>query len=900
MPGQPRWRLAASMSMATTARLTGLVSVASGATIGGNGTIGGDVTVADGATLSPGSADGTPGTLAIAGNLNLSSGSILNYSFGQADVVGGALNDLTTVGGNLVLDGTLNVTTSAGGTFGPGVYRVFSYDGTLTNNGLVVGTIPSTAYSIQTSIDHQVNLVNTEGLTFNYWDGAAGPKNNGVVNGGDGVWQASAGNDNWANEAGTVNSPFADSAFAIFAGAAGTVTVDNSLGQVAASGMQFLTDGYLIQGGPVALAGGPTSTIRVGDGTAAGAGITATIAAQLTGNTQLVKTDLGTLVLTGTNTYTGGTAINGGTLQVSADANLGDAAGALAFNGGTLHTTASFATSRGVDVLGQGTISTDTATTLTLNGVLTGAGALTKTGAGTLALTANSSGFTGTTAIGGGTLNVSGSLCGDVDVLSGGRLEGTGTVCDTTNQAGGIIAAGNPGVPGTLTVAGNYTGNGGTLEIETVLGGDASPTDRLVVTGNTSGSTTLKVINLGGGGAQTVEGIKVVDVGGTSAGTFSLAGDYVFQGDQAVVGGAYAYRLYKNGVGTPTDGDWYLRSALVDPGNPDPGPLFSPAVPIYEAYPGVLQSLNELDTLQQRIGNRSWVGAAQGADEIGSVPTQNAIWARIEGAHTKQSPESATTVSDYDVTTWKLETGVDGLLYEDATGILLGGVSFHYGTASSDISSIYGVGSIDAKGYGFAGTLTWYGDNGFYTDGQAQVTWYDSDLKSATLGTELAKGNNGFGYAVSIEAGQKFALGAKWTLTPQAQLSYSSVRFDGFTDPFDAAVSLDGSEALIGRAGLSLDYEDAWTGAQGKVSRSHLYGIANLYYDFLDGNDVDVSGTSLHEQDQPLWGGVGLGGSLSWNDDRYTVFGEAFAKSSLKEFGDSRSIGAKLGLSVKW
>ena len=394
-----------------------------------------------------------------------------------------------------------------------------------------------------------------------------------------------------------------------------------------------------------------------------------------------------------------------------------------------------------------------------------------------------------------------------------------------------------------------------------------------------------------------MEGIKIIDVGGTSAGTFSLAGDYVFQGDQAVVSGAYAYRLYQNGIGTPADGDWYLRSALIN-GSPDP--LYSPAVPIYEAYPGVLQSLNELGTLQQRVGNRSWTGASQGADEIGSVPTQSAIWARIETAHMKQSPESAATVSDYDVTTWKLQSGFDGLLYEDATGILLGGLTFHYGTASSDIASFYGVGSIRATGYGFGGTLTWYGDNGFYTDGQAEVTWYDTDLKSATLGTDFAKGNNGFGYALSIEAGQKLALRGKWTLTPQAQLSYSSVRFDSFTAPFDAAVSLSGSDVLIGRAGLSLDYEDAWTGTGGKVSRPHVYGIANLYYDFLDGNDVDVSGTAFHEHDQPLWGGLGLGGSLSWADDRYTAFGEAFAKSSLRNFGDSRAIGAKLSFSVKW
>ncbi|MBZ9875022.1 autotransporter outer membrane beta-barrel domain-containing protein, partial [Mesorhizobium sp. BR1-1-9] len=479
---------------------------------------------------------------------------------------------------------------------------------------------------------------------LNYWDGDAGPKFDGTVNGGNGTWQGSSGNDNWTEATGVVNAAYSDGAFAIFAGQGGTVTVDNGLGQVTAAGMQFSTDGYVIQGGDIGLLG-PLSTIRVGDGTSAGAGYTATVASALTGNAELVKTDAGTLALTGTNSYTGGTAVNGGTLRVSADANLGDMAGGLSFNGGTLNTTASFASGRAIDVLGQGTLSTDAATTLTLDGVLSGAGALTKSGAGTLALTADSSAFTGTTAIGGGAVNVSGSLCGDVNVLSGGRLEGTGTVCDTTNAVGGTIAAGNAGLPGTLTIAGNYTGDGGTLEIETVLGDDSSATDRLVITGDTAGTTTLKVANLGGSGAQTVEGIKIIDVGGTSAGTFSLAGDYVFEGDQAVIGGAYAYRLYKNGVSTPADGDWYLRSALTTPSNP-PGPLYAPSAPLYEAYEGVLQTFNELGTLQQRIGNRSWGEGAtpQGADVPGQGPVDGkAIWARIEAAHAKLDPKTSTT-----------------------------------------------------------------------------------------------------------------------------------------------------------------------------------------------------------------------------------------------------------------
>nr|WP_085043937.1 autotransporter outer membrane beta-barrel domain-containing protein [Ensifer aridi] len=872
----------------------GPTSVASGATLGGRGIVGGDVTIADGGTLSPGNVDGTPGTLTIAGNLALSGGSTLNYSFGQPNVAGGTLNDLTVVAGDLVLDGTLNVSVAPGGAFGPGVYRVFSYGGSLTNNGLAVGTIPSAGYFVQTAIAGQVNLVNTAGLTLNYWDGG-GARFDGSVGGGDGIWQASTGNDNWADSTGMVNAPFSDGSFAIFAGARGAVTVDNSLGQVEASGMQFMTDGYTIRGDALSLIG-PVSTIRVGDGTSAGAAIIATLASDLTGNTRLAKTDLGTLVLTGSNSYTGGTEINGGTLQIAADANLGDAAGGLTFNGGTLRTTASFTTARSINLAGQGSILTDAGTTLTLNGALSGSGNFVKGGGGTAILASDASGFGGTTSVEGGTLSVNGSLCGTVNVRAGGRLQGTGTVCDTNNA--GTVAPGNS--IGTLTVAGDYVGSSGTLEIEAELGGDASPTDRLVVTGDTSGSTNVQVVNLGGGGAQTVEGIKIIDVGGASNGTFALIGDYLLQGEQAVVGGAYAYRLYKNGIGTPADGDWYLRSTLLDPADPaDPLPLYQPGVPLYEAYAGVLQSFNELGTLQQRIGNRSWKTAPGAA--AGSLTPVDPIWARIEAAHADLDPRTSTSGTDYDVDTWKLQAGADALIYEDAAaGQLIGGVTVHYGTVSSDVASIYGLGSIDADGYGFGGSLTWYDNGGFYIDGQAQATWYDSDLTSATLGRRLADGNDGFGYGLSIEAGQKIALKSNWSLTPQAQLVYSSVRFSDFTDPFGARVSLDDGEFLIGRIGLSADYESEWRGATGGINRAHVYGIANLYYDFLGRTTTDVAGTRFISENEDLWGGIGIGGSLNWADDKYSVYGEATAKTSINDFGDSGTVSGTVGLRVRW
>jgi fibronectin-binding autotransporter adhesin len=201
-------------------------------------------------------------------------------------------------------------------------------------------------------------------------------------------------------------------------------------------------------------------------------------------------------------------------------------------------------------------------------------------------LAGDSSGYVADTHVAHGTLAVDGAWGGNVDVAAAARLEGVGRVGGIANA--GVVAPGRAGF-GTLTVTGNYVGNGGTLEIETALGDDASPTDRLVVNGATSGTTGVTLINRNGLGAQTAEGIKIIDVVGASNGTFTLNGDYQFQGAPAVVAGAYAYRLYKNGVTDPNDGDWYLRSALTNPPtDPNSGeppvtpPHYQPCVPVYD------------------------------------------------------------------------------------------------------------------------------------------------------------------------------------------------------------------------------------------------------------------------------------------------------------------------------
>ncbi len=477
-----------------------------------------------------------------------------------------------------------------------------------------------------------------------------------------------------------------------------------------------------------------------------------------------------------------------------------------------------------------------------------------------------------------------------------------------------LVITGNPtagGVPG----SGLYVSNGGRLLVNTVLNGGIpvagqtnSYSDMLVVDGTRlgTGATTIGVTNVGGSGVLTPgNGIGLVEVRNKAAsdpGAFSLAGDYVTtQGEQAVVGGAYAYTLKFGGVGADgTDGNWYLRSQLIPPGpippNP-PEPLFQAGVPIYEAYPQALLALMSMPTMQQRVGNRYWEQPLAPPNGLEG----NGVWTRIEGLHSHIEPAVSTSGSDYDLDMWRLQAGLDGLLYEAQDGSrLIGGITVHYGQASSDVTSVFGDGGIDTDGYGFGGTLTWLGQNGIYVDGQASLTWFDSDLTSDTANRSLNDGNDGFGYALSVEAGKKIDLSGNWTITPQAQLIYANVDFDGFTDPFGADVSLGTGDSLRGRLGISADREQSWQDKAGKTSRSHVYGIANLYYEILDGSSVDISGVKFETRPERFWGGIGIGGSYNWNDDKYSVYGEVSANTSLESFGDSYAFNGTAGFRVKW
>ncbi|PSD09656.1 autotransporter outer membrane beta-barrel domain-containing protein, partial [Stenotrophomonas maltophilia] len=111
------------------------------------------------------------------------------------------------------------------------------------------------------------------------------------------------------------------------------------------------------------------------------------------------------------------------------------------------------------------------------------------------------------------------------------------TLSGTLANAGTLSFQPRAGAFKTLTVAGDYTGNGGSIEFNTVLEGDDSQTDRLIVGGNVEGNTGVRINNVGGKGAQTERGIELITVGGSSNGQFNLIG--------RAVGGQYEYFLLK-------------------------------------------------------------------------------------------------------------------------------------------------------------------------------------------------------------------------------------------------------------------------------------------------------------------------------------------------------------------
>lgn len=500
--------------------------MASGATLGGTGTIVGPVTIQNGGLLAPGD---SPGTLTV-GTLTLHSGSILNYQLGTPNLAG-VVSDLVNVNGNLTLAGTLNVSNAGG--FGSGVYRLLNYTGSLTNDGLSLNRVPAgftpADFVVQTVLSGQVNLmVSSSGFATQFWDGTQTVAD-GIVHGGAGTWDNAT--SNWTNANATANTSW-QNGFAVFEGTARTVTLG---AKIRFSGMQFLTDGYTILApGSQTLIGAPATTIRVDQG------VSATIAAPIVDGSSpaaLTKTDLGTLILNGTNTYSGGTTIAAGRLQIG--------------NGGTTGSIVGNVTDNGVLVF-------DRSNNVPFGGAISGTGSLVQAGSGTLILTGANS-YAGGSTISAGTLQIgdgatSGSLTGSV--TDNGTLVFSRS--DTMNFAGTVSGSGNFQQSGTtiLTANNNYTGgtaiNAGTLQLGnggTTGGvqGDVLNNGSLVFDrGN--GVTFAGIISGSGNLVQTGSGTLILTADNTFSGGTNIASGSTLQLGNGGTSGSVTGNIVDNGT----------------------------------------------------------------------------------------------------------------------------------------------------------------------------------------------------------------------------------------------------------------------------------------------------------------------------------------------------------------
>ncbi|AHK18507.1 autotransporter [Yersinia similis] len=496
------------------------------------------------------------------------------------------------------------------------------------------------------------------------------------------------------------------------------------------------------------------------------------------------------------------------------------------------------------------------------------------------------------------TLGEGGALSSLGDSVLSGNLISAGGILLSNSYTGGNGAA----TDDRLTVTGTYfgesngSGEGAWLALDTVLGDDDSATDRLVINGDATGTTSVRVNNAGGLGDKTLNGINLITVDGLAQDdTFLLAGDYVTtDGYQAVVGGAYAYTLQADGEATTAGRNWYLSSELML----TEGVRYQAGVPLYEQYPQVLAALNTLPTLQQRVGNRY---GAPGALAALNFDDNQWAWGRIEGSRQVTDPARSTSGAQREIDVWKLQTGIDVPLYQSQGGSLLtGGVNFSYGKAKADINAFFGDGSINSSGYGLGTSLTWYGNNGVYVDGQLQTMWFDSDLSSSTAGHALISGNNGRGYTSAVETGKRYALGNGVSLTPQMQVSYSRVDFDTFRDTFDSEVSLQEGDSLRGRIGVSLDKETAWSAKDGSTRRSHIYSHLDLHNEFLNGSKVQVSGIEFATRDERQSVGLGAGGTYEWQNGRYAIYGNVNLLGATRNVSDNYTVGGTIGARVSW
>jgi outer membrane autotransporter protein len=567
--------------------------------------------------------------------------------------------------------------------------------------------------------------------------------------------------------------------------------------------------------------------------------------------------------------------------------------------------------------------------------------------AGVTTLTAANS-YTGATNVNAGTLRAgvpnTFSPNSAVTVVGGGTLDLNGfkqTVSSLTNA--GLVKMGTGTPPGTILTTTSYIGTGGTVAINTFLGGDGSPSDKLVVNGGSAtGNSFLHVTNVGGPGAETTgNGILVVNAinGATTApGGFALLGE--------VRGGAFDYDLFRGGVSGSNSGDWFLRSDFVVeppvvppvlppetslPLDPPPNPLPPGVYPIIGpelATYGVVQPLARqlgltiLGTLDDRVGDTYEPDPCGVAPAVTSivVPTRKpgpapapcplfspSLWGRFFG-QTVDNHYRAFADPRADGNLGGFQGGIDLLHGSLIAGQYdRAGLYGAYGDTNVSVDGlvtnpaatayIFGhTGSVNLDAWSGGAYWTHIGPAGWYLDAVLQGTSYSGSASTAFARLDT----NGWGFIASLEGGYPFAwpqLGPGFVIEPQAQILWQKVSFgqrnDGLGD-----VALGDTTGPTGRIGLKTKWTIVTAG--GQVWQPYLR--ANLWEDWGAQVNTTYSGTDiapLSARGTLLELGGGLTAKLNANVSLFANADYEFAVGDTN--GDRRnSVRGTLGARYTW
>ena len=674
------------------------------------------------------------------------------------------------------------------------------------------------------------------------------------------------------------------------------------------------TGGTTISAGTLQLGNGGTTGAIPGDVTNNGAltfnrSDVQTFPGLISGSGTVNQIGSGTTTLTADNTYTGGTTIAAGTLQLG--------------NGGTSGAILG-------DVANSGALSFNRSDAVTFAGLISGSGTVNQNGTGTTILTAQNT-YGGPTNVNNGVLRAGAASTlspnSAVNVAAAGTLDLSGynqTVAGVTNA--GLINMGTGTAPGTTLTTPNYAGQGGRIAMNTLLGDDSSPSDRLVINGGTaSGSSSLIVTNAGGAGAVTTgNGILLVDAvnGGTtatSAFTLGNAGGYV-------AAGPYAYTLQRSSVDASGLQNWYLRSTVncaaapsnpacknpeppVPPNPPEPP---NPPTPVPPAPPNSRPEVSTavatpelalrygstfLDSLHERIGEARYA--------LPSTPTgsNSLAWGRVIGVTGERNGSNSGILGsrgpDYDYKIYGLQSGVDLYRRANANGSMdHAGAYVAFGRATADVDHLDGrsAGQAAMNGVTLGGYWTHIGKEGWYVDAVMQGTRYDVDNGRSPAGYNLD--TRGFGFATSLEGGYPFRLNDEWVIEPQAQLVFQNVNLNDANDGA-AKIRFNDVDSLRGRVGVRLARTvELDPGPDGKrVATTWLR--ASLVNEFLTNPTTEFSSQNGYVPFRADMKGasvqLNLGADVGVKRN-VSMYGSVGSEISLR--GDGQNFNGKLGVKI--